>query len=69
MNGIYAALVVPGETGAEPGEVVSVDKESFTVQAGQGALRILRLQLEGKKKMDTASFLRGVTVEKGERLQ
>lgn len=66
---LWQALVVPGETGAEPGEVVSVDKESFTVQAGQGALRILRLQLEGKKKMDTASFLRGVTVEKGERLQ
>ena len=66
---LLEASVVPGETGAEPGEVVSVDKESFTVQAGQGALRILRLQLEGKKKMDTASFLRGVTVEKGERLQ
>lgn len=47
------------------GEIVKVDKDSFTVQTGKGALVIRELQLEGKKRMDTAAFLRGVPLEKG----
>ena len=51
--------------GCSPGTVVEVDKESFTVQTGEGTLQILALQLEGKKRMDTAAFLRGARVEEG----
>lgn len=64
---IYVAEVVPEDTlpEAEPGSIVGVDKESFTVRCGKGALRILNLQLEGKKRMDTASFLRGYPLKNG----
>lgn len=65
---LWRATVVPGCEGASFGEVVAVDRDSFTVQTGDGALSIRELQLEGKKKMDTASFLRGLVVEKGEML-
>ncbi len=41
------------------GSILAVDKKSFTVRCGNGALRILNLQLEGKKRMDTAAFLLG----------
>lgn len=51
-----------------PGMIIASDKESFTVSTGKEYLRILELQLEGKKKMDTASFLRGVKIEEAEML-
>ncbi len=48
-----------------PGQVVHVDKNSFTVQTGQGTLQILELQMEGKKRMDAGAFLRGCPLETG----
>lgn len=51
-----------------PGTIIAVDKKSFTVRCGNGALRILNLQLEGKKRMDTSAFLLGYKIEVGEML-
>ena len=48
-----------------PGSIIAVDKKSFTVRCGNGALRIMNLQLEGKKRMDTAAFLLGYKIEVG----
>ena len=47
------------------GGVLSVEKDSFTVQTGDGVLRVLELQIPGKKRMDTGAFLRGYTIESG----
>lgn len=47
------------------GTVIAVDKKSFTVRCADGALRIMNLQLEGKKRMDTSAFLLGFHVEAG----
>ena len=55
-------------SGAAPGTVIAVDKKSFTVRCGNGALRIYNLQLEGKKRMDTSAFLLGYKVENGMQL-
>lgn len=63
---IWQAEVVSESTGEKPGTVTDVGKNSFTVQTGNGSLRILSLQLEGKKRMDAGSFLRGVKIEKGD---
>ncbi|MCH5252731.1 MAG: methionyl-tRNA formyltransferase [Lachnospiraceae bacterium] len=63
---IWKAEVTEEETGCEPGTVVSVGKDHFTVQTGKGCLRLLEVQLEGKKRMDAGSFLRGVKIEKGD---
>ena len=54
-----------GAQKAEPGQVVSVSRESFTVACSQGALQILSLQLEGKKRVLTREFLLGYQVEPG----
>ena len=40
-------------------------KDSFCIQTGDGVLRILEVQMPGKKRMDTGSFLRGYKVEEG----
>ena len=50
------------------GQVVCVGKDAFSVQTGKGLLTIRELQLEGKKRMDTAAFLRGYPVETGVKL-
>lgn len=51
-----------------PGTVIAADKKSFTVRCKYGALRIMNLQLEGKKRMDTSAFLLGYDVNKGMKL-
>ncbi len=65
---ILGASVAEGRPDAAPGQVIAVDKKSFTVACGEGALKITRLQPEGKKAMDTAAFLNGKKLEPGESL-
>ncbi len=55
-------------TNAAPGEVVKVEKDTFYIQTGEGILKMKEVQLEGKKRMDTAAFLRGFNLSPGERL-
>ena len=50
---------------AAAGTIIDVDKDSITVACGNNALKIFELQLEGKKRMDTKSFLAGYKLEKG----
>ena len=45
----------------QAGEIVSL--EPFIVACGSGAIEILELQPEGKKKMNVADFLRGHKIE------
>lgn len=52
-----------------PGLVCSVDKDGFTVQTGKGRLKILEVQLEGKKRMDCGAFLRGFRLNRGTMLK
>ena len=49
----------------EPGTVISVGKNDFTVQTGSGILRVYELQIPGKKRMETGAFLRGYALEEG----
>ena len=48
-----------------PGTVVTVEKEHFLVQTGDGLLAVEELQIPGKKRMETSAFLRGYTFEEG----
>jgi methionyl-tRNA formyltransferase len=50
---------------AIPGQIIEIRKDSFTVATGEGALIIKELQLEGKKRMSTDSFLRGYPITPG----
>ena len=67
---IYEADVVSEEETARlyegaSGSVVAVDKKSFTIRCGDGALKVTMLQLEGKKRMDTGAFLLGYNISVG----
>ena len=66
---IWAADVC-GQVGEkeQPGTVLKAEKAEFLIQTGEKILSVKELQLEGKKRMDTAAFLRGCHLEKGMRL-
>ena len=53
---------------ALPGTVVLTDKEGIHVACGEGCLILREVQLEGKKRMDAAAFLRGFPIAAGTRL-
>ncbi len=62
---IWKAKVVEGDANATPGAVIRVEKDAMAVQTGEGALSLLEVQLEGKKRMEVDAFLRGYAVEAG----
>ena len=68
MNGktlkIWKAKPV-GEDG-KAGCVLRVGKSSFAIACGKGALEVLELQLEGKKRMSAEDFLKGTSLNPGQ---
>ena len=62
---LWSATVV--DKSGEPGTIIDVNKNVFTVACGKQALEINELQLEGKKRMATGDFLRGYSLETGKR--
>jgi len=62
---IWEAGEVENSGGA--GEILLVDKNGIVVACGQKALRILELQREGGRRMNTAEFLAGHALKPGEK--
>ena len=65
---IWEAEVLEEDSVQEPGTVVRVDKDGFLVQTGKGLLKVTALQIPGKKRMEADAFLRGYSMEPGEKL-
>lgn len=59
---IWAADVIEQEVKEEPGTICKNNK-SLRAATGKGYLDIKELQLEGKKRMDVASFLNGYQID------
>lgn len=58
---IIEAVPLGGEGGLEAGQVIALNKKgaAFGVNTGDGVLGVLRVQLQGKRAMPAAEFLRG----------
>lgn len=56
------------EGGGKTGSVIEIGKESFTVACGEGAIEVIEVQLEGKKRMSAGDFLKGSTLNIGQEL-
>lgn len=62
---IWNCDIVKGDKG-ENGEVTDIDlKKGFTVKCGENAVLITEIQAKGGKKMKTADYLRGHSIEIG----
>jgi methionyl-tRNA formyltransferase len=55
---VFSATFLPGAAGA-PGEVLRADHEGMLVAAEGGGLLLGEVQLDGKRRMAAADFLRG----------
>ena len=62
---IWKAEVLPGNSGNAPGTVTEAGRAGFCVQTGNGCLKLLEVQLEGKKRMEAEVFLRGFHTDPG----
>lgn len=61
-----SALVAPAS--AHPGEILVENHRFLVACAGQTWLELVEIQLEGKKRMAAADFLRGMQLSAGKRL-
>ncbi len=58
-----------GRVQGEAGEILAVRKEDLIIRTGDGLLCVLEVQPEGKKRMETAAYLRGYHPQPGETLR
>lgn len=63
---LWKVRVVEGS--GKAGSVIEIGKESFTIACGEGAIEVLEVQLEGKKRMSAGDFLKGSTLNIGQEL-
>jgi methionyl-tRNA formyltransferase len=62
---VHRAVAEPPPAGAPPGTVVSAGPAGVLVATGDGHLRLLELQLEGRKRLEAAAFLAGQALQAG----
>lgn len=60
-----ALVVESGQSPKMPGTVLEVNNEGIIIATGEGYLSVKELQLEGKRRMGVAEFIRGYKIEKG----
>ena len=68
MLKIWKAEVIEDANSADIGKIVEVNYDGIVVQTGVGKLRLLEVQLEGKKRMRVSDFIRGYNVMVGSNL-
>jgi methionyl-tRNA formyltransferase len=62
---VLEVAVTPNQ--GEPGTVLEVGPAGIEVACGQGSLRLLKVQPEGKRPMEAREFLASRKIEKGQR--
>ncbi len=65
---IWRAAVSEKHSTGAAGTIAAIEPDAICVNTGAGQLRILELQLEGKKRMLVSDFLKGYHPEAGELL-
>ena len=63
---IFKTATASGEDGT-PGSIVELTKKNLSVRTGEGALSLLEIQIEGKKRMLVDEFLKGAKLEIGDK--
>ena len=69
MMKVKQAEAILIESDQEPGTVLKADAEGIEVAAKEGVLKIVVLQMPGKRAMSAEDFLRGNNLEKGTMLK
>jgi methionyl-tRNA formyltransferase len=64
---VHRSSVPVTEAAGAPGDVVSVDREGIVVATGDGTLRLVRLQAEGRRTLEARDFAAGSRLKAGAR--
>lgn len=59
---------VSGSLSPKPGTILDVNRTGIVVQAGDGAVVLTLVQMEGKRRLDAYVFAQGMRLERGEKL-
>lgn len=65
---IYRASVLDDQTEKPSGTIVRVDDAGLWVATGRGLLRLEEVQLENRRRMPAAEFIKGARIEAGQTL-
>lgn len=65
---IFGAKAIEKKAGNRPGVINGISPQGIEVATGDGSLLIAEVQLESKRRMAVADFLRGYRVEEGKEL-
>jgi methionyl-tRNA formyltransferase len=65
---VHRAAALPGALTGEPGEVIRADAKGFWVATGSGVISLEEVQLENKKRLPAAEFIKGARIRSGDRL-
>jgi methionyl-tRNA formyltransferase len=65
---VYRAALVSSEEKGLPGEVIRAEPDGLWIATGEGILNLEEIQLENRKRLSAAEFLKGNRIEKGEHL-
>ena len=66
---IHRAQAVAAETSGNPGEVLRADAGGLWVATSSGIIGLEEVQLENRKRLPGAEFLKGTRVKTGDRFQ
>jgi methionyl-tRNA formyltransferase len=66
---IHRVKIVAAEASGKPGEVLRADAGGFWIATGSGTMGLEEVQLENRKKLPSAEFLKGTRVKTGDRFQ
>ncbi|MDD3350220.1 MAG: methionyl-tRNA formyltransferase [Eubacteriales bacterium] len=64
---LLAAIANPNDvvSGAQAGEILSVDEKGIRIATGIGSLTVTKLQMAGKKAMEVFAYIKGNKIEIG----
>ena len=65
---VHRTKTIASERSGEPGEVIRADGAGFWIATASGAIELDEVQLENKKRLPGAEFIRGARIKVGDRL-
>jgi methionyl-tRNA formyltransferase len=65
---VHRVKILTGQANGDPGEVLRADAGGFLIATASGQIELKEVQLENKKRLPGAEFVKGARIKTGDRL-